>query len=92
MVFPSIDEMAKDVANKALDEFVYNDKTIREWANTILYEHAVAVEELEKINEEIKEFAYLFDDLSPDKELVVDLDNIEEVINRRISKLKGENE
>ena len=48
------------------------------------------IEELEKIRAEIEELAYLFDDLSPDKELVVDLDNIEEVFNKHISELKGE--
>ena len=52
----------------------------------------IFVTALEKIKEEIKEFAYLFDDLSPDKTLVVDLDNIEEVIDKHISELKGDNE
>lgn len=46
--------------------------------------------ELEKIKAEIKELAFLFDDLSPDKTLVVDLDNIEEVFNKHIAELKGE--
>ena len=46
--------------------------------------------EILKIKEEIKEHAFLFDDLSPDKELVVDLDNIEEIIDKHISELKGE--
>lgn len=45
---------------------------------------------LEKIKAEIKEFAFLLDDLSPDKELVVDLDNIEELIDKHITELKGE--
>lgn len=49
------------------------------------------IEELEKIKTEFEELAYLFDDLSPDKTLVVDLDNIEEVIDKYISELKGEN-
>lgn len=49
------------------------------------------IAELEKIKQEIKELAFLFDNLSPDKELVVDLDNIEEVIDNHISELKGEN-
>ena len=48
------------------------------------------IAELEKIKAEIKELAFLFDDLSPDKELVVDLDNIEEVINKHITEPKGE--
>lgn len=47
------------------------------------------IEELEKVKAESKELAFLFDDLSPDKELVVDLDNIEEVIDKHISELKG---
>ena len=49
-----------------------------------------AIKELEQLKAEIEELAFLFDDLSPDKELVVDLDNIEEVFNKHISKLKGE--
>lgn len=49
------------------------------------------IEELEKIKGEIKELAFLLDDLSPDKEFVIDLDNIEEVIDNHISELKGEN-
>lgn len=50
-----------------------------------------AIAELEKIKSEMKELAFLFDDLSPDKEFVVDLDNIEKVIDKHIAELKGEN-
>lgn len=39
MKFPTYDEMAKDVAEKALDEYSVNDKTLREWI-TIISESA----------------------------------------------------
>lgn len=29
--FPTLDEIAKEVANKAIDDVIYRDKTIREW-------------------------------------------------------------
>lgn len=35
MEFPTIDKFAKDVAEKALDEYVYDGKTIREWVEII---------------------------------------------------------
>ena len=35
MEFPTIDEFAKRVAEKALDEITYKGKTIREWAEII---------------------------------------------------------
>lgn len=35
MEFPTIDKFAKDVAEKALDEFIYDGKTIREWVEII---------------------------------------------------------
>lgn len=36
MKFPTTDEFCQSVAKKALDEYIYNDKTIREWVNLIL--------------------------------------------------------
>ena len=35
MEFPTIEEFAKDVAEKALDEYEYNGKTIRQWIEII---------------------------------------------------------
>ncbi len=35
MEFPTIDKFAKDVAEKVLDEFIYEGKTIREWVEII---------------------------------------------------------
>lgn len=35
MKFPTIDEFAKEVAKKALDEIIYEEKTIREWINIL---------------------------------------------------------
>ena len=36
MKFPTYEKMAKDVAEKALDEYVYQGKTLREWIQIIL--------------------------------------------------------
>lgn len=35
MKFPTIEEMAKEVAEKALDEYVYEGKTIRQWGEIL---------------------------------------------------------
>ena len=35
MKFPTIKEMAEEVAEKALDEFEYKDKTLRQWIEII---------------------------------------------------------
>ena len=34
--FPTYEEMAEEVAEKALDEFTYNGKTLREWIELIV--------------------------------------------------------
>jgi hypothetical protein len=36
MEFPTIDEFAKNVAEKALDEILYEGKTVREWVEIIV--------------------------------------------------------
>ena len=36
MRFPTYEEMAKDVAQKAMDDFLFNGKSIREWAKLII--------------------------------------------------------
>lgn len=35
MKFPTITEIAKEVAEKALDEYVYEGKTIRQWVEIL---------------------------------------------------------
>lgn len=40
--FPTYEEMGKKVAEKALDEFLYNGKSIREWMQIITAEDAVS--------------------------------------------------
>lgn len=45
----TIDEMARNVAQKALDEVYYKDKSIREWAKIILSEDAISKSEVKKI-------------------------------------------
>lgn len=39
--FPTYEEMSKKVAEKALDEFLYNGKSIREWMQIIVSEDAI---------------------------------------------------
>ena len=41
--FPTMDEFAKDVAEKVIDEYEYHGKTIREWIHLILNADAVPV-------------------------------------------------
>lgn len=49
--FPTYEEMAKNVAEKALDEFMYNGKSIREWMQIITSEDCISRERvLEQIN------------------------------------------
>jgi hypothetical protein len=36
MKFPTYEEVAKDVAEKAMDDFLFNGKSIREWAKLII--------------------------------------------------------
>ena len=36
MKFPTYEKMAKDVAEKAMDDFLFNGKSIREWAELII--------------------------------------------------------
>lgn len=35
MKFPTMEEMARNLAEKALDEYVYEGKTIRQWAEVL---------------------------------------------------------
>lgn len=78
-----LDKMADRVAEKALDEFTYNGKTIREWVEIIVAQDLLAITELEKIKIELQ---------SP-KEIGLDffdgLDYAERVIDKRIEELKG---
>lgn len=46
---PTMDEMSRNVAQKALDEVYYKDKSIREWAKIILSEDAISRSEVKKI-------------------------------------------
>ena len=40
--FPTYEEMGKKVAEKALDEFLYDGKSIREWMQIIASEDAIS--------------------------------------------------
>jgi hypothetical protein len=45
---PTMDEMAKQLSEKALDEFYYNDKSLREWMRIIASEDAISRAEAKK--------------------------------------------
>lgn len=53
MKFPTIEEMAKEVAEKALDEYVYEGKTIRQWGE-ILKDYVDKKTTLERIAEQLE--------------------------------------
>ena len=44
--FPKYEEMAKNIAEKALDDFLYNGKSIREWIQIIASEDCISREEV----------------------------------------------
>ena len=47
MKFPTIKEMAEEVAEKALDEFEYKGKTLRQWIEIIsVAEHSTNLAEV----------------------------------------------
>jgi len=49
--FPTYEDMSKKVAEKALDEFLYDGKSIREWMQVIASEDAISRQEvLEQMN------------------------------------------
>ena len=47
--FPTYEEMGKKVAEKALDEFLYDGKSIREWMQIIASEDAISRKAVLKI-------------------------------------------
>lgn len=53
MKFPSIEEMVKDVAEKALDEYEYQGRTIRQWVE-ILKDHNDKRDTLQRIVEQLE--------------------------------------
>lgn len=60
MKFPTISEMARDVAEKALDEYVYEGKTIRQWVE-VLKDYDDKQATLERIVERLEEELILAD-------------------------------
>lgn len=58
MKYPTISEMAKDVAEKALDEYIYEGKTIRQWAK-VLKDYDDKQTTLEKIVERLEEKSFM---------------------------------
>ena len=54
--FPTYEEMAKNVAEKALNDFLYNGKTIREWMQIIVSEDCIsrqqAIDKMQELEDE----------------------------------------
>lgn len=53
--FPKYEEMCKNVAEKALDEFLYDGKSIREWMQIIASSDAISRTEVKRIVDFYKE-------------------------------------
>ncbi len=82
----NIDEVVEEVAEKALDEFTYKDKTIREWVELMVTAESVVevrmVEKLEKIKAEMDNKGWYN---KHDREQFV------KIVDKHIEELKGEN-
>lgn len=53
--FPTYEEMVKNVAEKALDEILYDGKSIREWMKIIIEHesrHYISIEAVNKVIDE----------------------------------------
>lgn len=95
-----LDKMADRVAEKALDEFTYNGKTIREWVELMVTVESVVevrmVEEFEKIKsdfvEQRKDFGLTKNDSDYDLGSFDSYNYAITTIDYRIAELKGENE
>lgn len=62
---PTMDEMAKQLAEKALDEFYCGDKSLREWMRIIASEDAISKAEVIKlIDEHTNDDGTLDDDIT----------------------------
>lgn len=68
--FPTYEEMAKNVAEKALDDFLYNGKSIREWIQIIASEDCISREYI------LSKAHCCCDDLADDEPCCVDVDDI----------------
>jgi len=91
-----IDEMTDRVVEKALDEFTYNGKTIREWVELMVTAESVVevrmVEEFEKIKKKIKNDCILHEEWFANiDDLEKCLCRIDAIVDKEISELKGEN-
>lgn len=90
--FPTYEQMAKDVAEKALDEYVHNGKTLREWIK-IIAEQEPKIDVLEQIRADIIKYesdCRLSTDESPTcKECN---DNVFKTIYEILDKYKAESE
>ena len=93
--FPTYEEMAKEVAEKALDEFTYEDKTLREWIEIIVAQDLLAIAELEKIKadfvEQRKNFGLTKNDSDYDLGSFDSYNYAITTIDYCIAELKGEN-
>lgn len=86
-----LDKMTDRVVEKALDEFTYNGKTIREWVELIVTAESVVevrmVEEFKKIKAEIDNIR---DVEVADGTVYVSSDDVYEILDKKIAELTGE--
>lgn len=66
MRFPTVEEMAKEVAEKALDEYVYEGKTIRQWVE-VLKDYDDKKSTMERIVERLEEKRTEYEKISEQK-------------------------
>lgn len=88
-----LDKMASRMAEKALDEFICNGKTLREWIEIIVAQDLLAIAELEKVKEKIfnKQDEFIHSNLLSECNVRYGLEIAETIIDKEIAELKGEN-
>ena len=86
----NLDKMARKMAEKALDEFICNGKTLREWIEIIVAQDLLAIAELEKIRAEIIACTQQEEGKVPAC-INYGIKLSTEIVEKHISELKGEN-
>ena len=82
------EEFAKKIADRALDEILYNGRTIREWVEIITADNnKLAIETLEKARDDMQEYMYTLQS----KSITLGAIHCAQVVEKYIKELKGEN-
>ena len=87
MKFLTYEEMGKEVAERALDDFLVNDKTLREWIN-LMFEGMIPMSVIEDIKADVLDRSFSI--VNPYNTYtyinVIDLDTLEKLIDKHIGK------